>query len=90
MGPRSQAAVERQAREAVLFGTAVVPPGLLVRRWRQDLDLALAFTQADATLAAKGALEHVAGGAHFPIGRVLRPRTAAAGEHSERLTAVAD
>ena len=60
MGPRSQAAVERQAREAVLFGTAVVPPGLLVRRWRQDFDLALAFTLADATLAAKGTVAVVA------------------------------
>ena len=79
------AEAEQQAREAALYGTAVVPPGILLRRWRQDLDLALAFTQADAALAARGALRHVAGSAGFPIGRVLRPRTAAAGERRETL-----
>ena len=45
VGPRSAEAVQQAAREATLFRTAVMPPGLLQRRWRQDLDLALAFAQ---------------------------------------------
>ena len=81
-----QEALQLAAREAVLYGTAVIPPGLLQRRWRQDIDLALAFAQADAVLAAKGALPRVAGPS-FPIGRVLRRRTAAAGERREMLPA---
>eukprot|EP00974_Lingulodinium_polyedra_P072587 7023471-Lingulodinium_polyedra.AAC.1 len=60
--------MEQAAREAALYGTAATPPGVLMRRWRQDLDLALAFTQADAVLAARGALPRTAG-AVFPIGR---------------------
>ena len=82
LGPRSTVALEHAAREAVLFGTAVLPPGLLLRRWRQDLDLAFAFAQADAVLSAKGALPRVAGPS-FPIGRVLRRRQATAGERRE-------
>ena len=77
-------ALQLAAREAVLYCTAVIPPGLLQRRWRQDIDLALAFAQADAVLAAKGALPRVAG-TSFPIGRILRRRVAAAGERRELL-----
>ena len=55
---------------------------MLQRRWRQDFDLALAFAQADAVLAAKGALPRVAGPS-FPIGRVLRRRSVVAGERRE-------
>jgi hypothetical protein len=57
LGPRSMEALQLVARESVLYGTVALPPGLLQRRWRQDLDLALAFAQADAVLAAKGALQ---------------------------------
>jgi len=83
MGPRSAEFMQQAAREATLFGCAVAPPGLLQRRWRQDIDLALAFAQADAALAAKGAAQRVAG-AGFPIARVLRARSAAAGERAEQ------
>ena len=86
MGTYLAEMVQLAAREAALFGSAVVPPGLLQRRWRQDLDLALAFAQADAALSAKGAAPRVAG-AGFPIARVLRERSAAAGERTERLPA---
>jgi hypothetical protein len=86
LGPRSQDALQLVAREAVLYGTAVIPPGLLQRRWRQDIDLALAFAQADAVLAARVALPRVAGPS-FPISRVLRRRTVAAGERRELLAA---
>ncbi len=84
LGPRSMDALQLAAREAVLYGTAVLPPGLLQRRRRQDIDLALASAQADTVLAAKGALPRVAGPS-FPIGRVLRRRAAAAGERRELL-----
>ena len=56
LGPRSMEALQLAAREAVLYDTAVLPPWLLQRRRRQGLDLALAFAQADAVLAAKDAL----------------------------------
>ena len=85
LGPKSQHALATQAREAALFGTVFVPAGHLLRRWRADLDLALAFCQAEAVLLSRGGQRHVAGPARFPMGRIMRNRTAAAGERPETL-----
>ena len=43
-------------------------------------DSKIAFAQADAMFAAKGALKHVASPTRFPVGRMARPATAAGGE----------
>ena len=85
LGPGSQAALWRAAQEAHHYGRAEGTARQLVQRWRADMELALLYAQADAILAAKGALAHVAGARHYPIGRMVRKSRAAQGEWSEHL-----
>ena len=84
MGPGSLRNLRETAREASLYGRASSMAGQFTKRWRADMELALAYAQADAMLAARGALPTVAGPQFYPIGRMLRPGTAACGEHRQR------
>ena len=83
MGPRSIVGLLETAREASIFGRGDATAHQLMARWRADMELSLAYAQADAMLAARGAMAHVAGSLYFPVGRMVRPSTAAAGEHRE-------
>ena len=83
VGPRSLAALDAAAHEATVYGRTDASPAQLVQRWRADMELALAYATADAVLASRGALQHVAGSAHFPVGRMVPPARAAGGEHSQ-------
>ena len=86
LGPRSLQCLDEAAREAALFGRADMPARQLKSRWRADMELALAYAQADAVLAARGALPHVAGPLYHPVGRMVRGNAAAGGERREALT----
>ena len=86
LGPRSLRCLDEAAREAALFGRADMCARQLMHRWRADMELALAYAQADAMLAARGALQHVAGPLYHPVGRMVRANAAAGGEHREALT----
>ena len=85
LGPRSLACLAEAAREASLFGRTDMSAKQLQQRWRSDMELTLAYAQADAMLAARGALQHVAGPLYYPIGRMVRASTAAGGEHREQM-----
>ena len=80
MGPTSITALAESAREACLFGRAGEDAFRLAKKWRDDMELALVYAQADAMLVARGALPNVAGPTHFPVGRIVRWSTAAQGE----------
>ena len=84
LGPASITALAESAREACLFGRAGENAFRLTKKWRQYMELALAYAQADALLAARGAMPNVAGPTHFPVGRMVRRSTAAQGEHSQQ------
>ena len=86
LGPGSQATLAEAAREASIYGRANATANQLVRRWRADMELALAYAQADAMLAARGSLPTVVGPQYFPVGRMLPCGTAAGGEHAQRAT----
>ena len=77
----------RTAMEAQHFAVADVSARRLVRQWREDMELAFVYAQADALPAAKGAFARVAGQANFPVGRMVRRARAAAGERVELLHA---
>ena len=83
MGQASLVAMDLLAQEATMYGTASGPVGALVRRWRQDIELALYFTQADCILQARCALPCRAGAGSFIIGRVLCHASAAGGGQPE-------
>ena len=83
MGVKSMSMLWEAAREASLYGRATASAAALQSRWRADADLALCYSQADAMLASKGALQHVAGAAYFPVGRMVKRTTAAGGEHRQ-------
>ena len=85
LGPHSLTCLREAAREASLFGRSDMSARQVEQRWRADMELALAYAQADAMLAAKGALPHVAGALYHPVGRMVRAPTAAGGEKRERL-----
>ena len=85
IGPKSLHWLREAAREASLYGRSDCTAKQLLARWRGDMELALSFAQADAMLAARGALPHVAGPLYFPVGRMVRPSTAAGGERREQL-----
>lgn len=67
-----------------VYGHASLPAGHLLRRWRTDLDLALAFSQADAARLCRGGSQKAAGPAGFPVGWLFPSRQAAAGDRPER------
>ena len=85
MGPRSLVFLREAAREASMYGRADMTAKQLELRWRGDMELAMAYAQADAMLAARGALPHVAGPLYHPVGRMVRTPAAACGDCSERL-----
>ena len=79
MGPNSLLALQAMARQACTYGTARIPPPILLQRWRADMELALYFVQADTYLQARGALATHAGPGSHPIGKLL-PGTSRRGE----------
>ena len=85
LGPNSMACIAEAAREASLLGCTDMSARQSQQRWRADVELSLAYAQADAVLAARGALQHVAGPLYFPAGRMVRASTAAGGERKELL-----
>ena len=85
LGPRSLQGLREAAREASMYGRSDLTARQLEQKWRGDMELALAYAQADSVLAARGALPHVAGPLYFPVGRMVRSSTAAGGEKRERL-----
>ena len=85
LGPRSLECLAEAAREASLYGRTDLSAKQLQQRWRADMELSLAYAQADAMLAARGALQNVAGPLYFPVGRMVRASTAAGGERRELL-----
>ena len=85
LGPRSLVCLREAAREASMYGRSDMSAKQLELRWRGDMELAMAYAQADAMLAARGALQHVAGPLYHPVGRMVRANAAAGGEHRERL-----
>ena len=85
LGPRSLTCLREAAREASLYGRSDMSARQLQQKWRSDMELALAYAQADAMLAARGAMLHVAGPLYHPVGRMVRPNTAAGGERREAL-----
>jgi hypothetical protein len=83
LGYRSQIVLADIARTAAQLGTLTKPPGMLVRALRQDIDLALAFSNADNALLAQGALSMRAGPTVVPISRIVRALGAGSGEHQQ-------
>ena len=83
MGPKSLLNLAEAAREASVYGRTNCTASQLQRRWRADMELALMYAQADATLAARGPRPTVAGQQFFPVARMLPPATAAGGETAQ-------
>ena len=80
MGAESLASLRCTAREAAIHGRLQSTTSKLVQKLRGDLEVAVLFMNADASLLSKGALRHNAGAGIVPIGRVVVKASAAAGE----------
>eukprot|EP00974_Lingulodinium_polyedra_P101111 9795365-Lingulodinium_polyedra.AAC.1 len=75
--------MEQAAREAVYYGTGVVPLGVLMSRWRHDLGLAWPLRRPTPRWPPGGLCPGPPG--PFPPSAVLFKRAAAAGERQQRL-----
>ena len=80
VGAESLASLRCTAREAAIHGRLQSTTSALVQELCGDLEIAVLFMNADASLLSKGAMRHKAGAGIIPIGRVVVKATAAAGE----------
>ena len=80
LGPTSLLNLAEAAREASAYGRTNCTASQLQRRWRANMELALMYAQADATIAARGARPTAAGQPFFLVARMLPPAIAAGGE----------